>query len=120
MIAEWTLLNQTQIPNDIGDYLVPGEQPHAAFATFRDAAVFTNKRLIFRDAQGMTGRKVETYSIPYSSILAWSTENAGRMLDFTAELQLWTKIGPFKINIGKNLDVRALDRLIAHAVLGAQ
>ena len=47
----------------------------------------------------------------------WSTENAGKLLDFNAELQLWTRAGEFKINIGHNIDVRALDRLIANCVL---
>ena len=47
----------------------------------------------------------------------WSTENAGKLLDVNAELQLWTRAGEFKINIGPNIDVRALDRLIANCVL---
>lgn len=57
------------------------------------------------------------YSLPYSSINMWSTENAGKLLDFNAELQLWTRAGEFKINIGPNIDVRALDQLIANCVL---
>ena len=57
------------------------------------------------------------YSLPYSSINMWSTENAGKLLDFNAELQLWTRAGEFKINIGPTIDVRALDRLIANCVL---
>ena len=60
---------------------------------------------------------VEKYSLPYSSINMWSTENAGKLLDFNAELQLWTRAGEFKINIGPTIDVRALDRLIANCVL---
>ena len=93
------------------------EYPVCAFKTVRDAAVFTNRRLIIRDAQGLTGKKVEMYSLPYSSINMWSTENAGKLLDFNAELQLWTRAGEFKINIGPNIDVRALDQLIANCVL---
>ena len=98
--------------------LANGEVPHVAFKTLRDSAVFTNKRLIVRDAQGLTGKKVEVYSLPYSSINMWSSENAGKMLDFNAELELWTRAGHVKIKIGRNLDVRALDRLIANCVLG--
>ncbi|MGV9182399.1 PH domain-containing protein [Arcanobacterium canis] len=64
-----------------------GEQPYAAYKTLRDSAIFTSKRLIIRDAQGVTGKKVEIYSIPYSSINMWSTGgNAGR-LDFNAEVE---------------------------------
>ena len=83
----------------------------------RDAAIFTDKRMIIRDAQGMTGKKVEMYSLPYSSIDMWSTENASGMFDVNAEVELWTKVGHIKINLGKKVDIRKFDRLIAEAVL---
>ncbi|WIM72567.1 PH domain-containing protein [Corynebacterium suedekumii] len=117
-ITSWTFLEECPIPADIPGVLANGEVPHVAFKTLRDSAVFTNKRLIVRDAQGLTGKKVEVYSLPYSSINMWSSENAGKMLDFNAELELWTRAGHVKIKIGRNLDVRALDRLIANCVLG--
>ena len=100
--------------------MVPGEQPVAAYATFRDSAIFTTKRLIVRDAQGLRGKKVEVYSLPYSSINMWSLENAGSILDFTGELELWTCAGKIKISVGKQVDVRRLDMLIAMCVLGEQ
>ena len=115
-ITAWTLVNEIPIPDDIGPLLVQGEQAVAAFKTFRDSAVFTTKRLIVRDAQGMTGKKVEIYSLPYSSINMWSSENAGK-LDFNSELELWTRAGHIKVKLGKGADVRRLDSLIAWAVL---
>lgn len=118
-ITSWTLVAECPIPPDIHEVLAHGEVPHVAFKTLRDAAIFTNKRLIIRDAQGLTGKKVEMYSIPYTSINMWSSENAGKMLDFNAELELWTRAGHFKLNIGRGLDVRAIDRLIGNCVLGA-
>ena len=99
--------------------LVPGEQAVAAFKTFRDSAIFTTHRLIVRDAQGIRGKKVEVYSLPYSAINMWSTENAGT-LDFNAEIELWTRAGKVKINVGRDLDVRRIDMLISQAVLGAK
>lgn len=90
--------------------------PWAAYATIRDSAVFTNKRLIVRDAHGLTGKKVEIYSLPYKSINMWSSENAGR-LDFNAELELWTKAGHIKVNLQKGVDIRKLDHLISTVVL---
>lgn len=83
----------------------------------RDSAIFTNRRLIVRDAQGLTGKKVEMYSLPYSSINMWSTENAGKFLDFNAEVELWTRAGHIKINLKKGIDIRHFDRLIAEAIL---
>ncbi|WP_018024634.1 PH domain-containing protein [Corynebacterium ulceribovis] len=116
-IAAWTFLQEVPIPNDVVELMVPGEQPFAAYKTFRDSAVFTNKRLIVRDAQGLSGKKVEVYSLPYSSITMWSSENAGKFLDFNAELELWTKAGHVKISVGKQIDIRRLDMLIANCVL---
>jgi hypothetical protein len=69
-------------------------------------------------AQGLRGKKVEIYSLPYSAINMWSSENAGKLLDLNAELELWTRAGHIKVNLNKGIDIRRLDRLIADAVLG--
>ncbi|WP_107764670.1 PH domain-containing protein [Nocardioides terrigena] len=118
-ILAWTFVSEIPIPDDIGPILVSGEKPVMAYKTFRDSAVFTTKRLIVRDAQGITGKKVEMYSLPYSAINMWSSENAGRMLDFNAELELWTRAGHIKVKLNKGVDIRRLDHLISSAVLGA-
>ena len=74
--------------------------------------------MIVSDAQGLRGKKVEVYSLPYSSINMWSSENAGSILDFTCELELWIRAGKIKISVGKQVDIRRLDMLIAMCVLG--
>lgn len=118
-ILSWTLFSECSIPHDIGEVLTKGETPVAAYKTFRDAAVFTNKRLIIRDVQGVTGKKVEIYSLPYSSILMWSSENAGH-IDINSEIELWTRVGPMKICLRKGIDIRKFDRLISEAVLNSK
>ncbi|GAA2010529.1 PH domain-containing protein [Microbacterium ulmi] len=118
LLMNWTLQQEIPIPADVMPLLTEGEQPVAAFKTFRDAAIFTTKRLIVRDAQGMTGRKVEIYSLPYSTINMWSSENAG-VLDWNSEIELWTRAGHIKVKLGKGADVRRLDSLISWAVLQA-
>lgn len=110
-------MQEIPIPDDVGSLIVEGATPVTAFKTFRDSAIFTTKRLIVRDAQGMTGKKVEIYSLPYSSINMWSSENAGRLLDTNAEIEMWTRAGHIKIKVGKGADIRRLDSLIAWAVL---
>ena len=117
-ILSWTLVSETPIPEDVNSLLVEGERAVAAYKTFRDSAIFTTKRLIVRDAQGLRGKKVEIYSLPYSAINMWSSENAGKLLDLNAELELWTRAGHIKVNLNKGIDIRRLDRLIADAVLG--
>ena len=79
-------------------------------------AIFTNKRLIVKDVQGLTGSKVEIYSLPYSSVHMWSTENAG-MLDFTSEVELWTRAGNIKIQLKRDINIRTSERLLAEYIL---
>ena len=115
-LLSWTFISECPIPNDVNELLVDGEEAIAAYKTIRDSAIFTNKSLIVRDAQGITGRKVEIYSLPYSSINMWSTENAGT-LDINAEVELWTRAGHIKVNLKKGVDIRKFDKLIAQAIL---
>ena len=116
-ILAWTLQNEIPVPDDVSALLVEGEQAVASFETFRDSATFTTMRLIVRDAQGLTGKKVEVYSLPYSSINMWSTENAAGKLDRDAELELWTRAGHIKVKLTKKADIRRIDSLISWAVL---
>ena len=116
-LLNWTFFREVDIPDDITTLLVENEKPVGSFATIRDVAVFTNKRLIVKDAQGITGKKVEIYSLPYSSILMWSTENAGKLFDLNAEVELWTKVGKIKINLKKDIDIRKFDTLLAQYIL---
>ncbi|EQB87590.1 hypothetical protein J2Z44_000446 [Clostridium punense] len=116
-ILSWTLISECPIPSDAKDLLVEGEVAIAAYKTFRDSAIFTNKRLIVRDSQGITGKKVEIYSLPYSSINMWSTENAGKLFDMNAEVELWTRAGHIKVNLNKDVDIRKFDKLIASVLL---
>lgn len=113
---EWTFVQKVAVPTYIEKLFTDGEMGHQAFKTIRDVAVFTNKRLIVSDAQGLTGRKKEIYSLPYRSITMWSTENAGT-IDINAEVQLWTRAGNIKINLRRDIDVRAFDLLLAEVCL---
>ena len=117
MATNWIFNAECTIPNDVNELLVEGEVAIAAYKTVRDSAIFTNKRLIVRDAQGLTGKKIEIYSLPYSSINMWSTETAGKLLDITSEVELWTRAGHIKINLNKGCDVRKLDKILANAIL---
>lgn len=113
----WTFTTKCQVPNDISNMLVEGEIAKYAYKTVRDVAIFTNKRLIVRDAQGLTGKKIEVYSLPYSSINMYSTENAGKLFDVNSEVELWTRAGHIKINLNKGVDIREFDKIIAEAIL---
>lgn len=64
------------------------ERVEKAYKLVRDLFVFTNKRLILVDKQGMTGKKIEYHSIPYKSITHFSIESSGHF-DLDAELKIW-------------------------------
>ncbi|GAB4385396.1 MAG: PH domain-containing protein [Elainellaceae cyanobacterium] len=82
-----------KLENLFNQVLVEGEQIEKAYQLVRDIFVFTNKRLILVDKQGMTGRKVELMSIPYSKITKFSKESAGHF-DLDAELKIWVGSDP--------------------------
>lgn len=65
--------------------LAPSEKVEHAYKLIRDLIVFTDKRLLLIDKQGMTGKKVEYHSIPYKSVVHLSIETAGTF-DLDAEL----------------------------------
>ncbi|WP_314046856.1 PH domain-containing protein [uncultured Granulicatella sp.] len=113
---KWIFYREVDVPRDIEEILVTGEVADRAFKTVRDVAVFTNKRLIVKDVQGLTGTKVEMYSLPYSSVNMWSTENAG-ILDFSSEVELWTRAGHIKIELKRGIDIREFERLLAEYIL---
>lgn len=116
IFKEYVFIDECQVPDEIFDYLVDGEKPVAAYKTFRDAAVFTNKRLIIIDRQGMTGKKVERLNIPYKEINAWSSENAGRF-DLDSEITIYSKVFAIKLNLRKDVDMPRLERLITNIVM---
>ncbi len=94
----WTFNSEIEVPETVNSMLIEGEYAVCAYKTIRDIAVFTNKRLIVRDAQGITGKKAETYSVPFKSINMYSTENAGH-IDINSEIELWTRALNIKINL---------------------
>lgn len=116
-VATWHFIRPGQLRPDVQATLMPNEQVYSVYQTVRDQAVFTNMRLIVRDAQGVTGQKVEVFSIPWKSVQMWSTENSGKIIDVDSELQLWTLVGTFKINLKRGLDIRQVDKLVASCVM---
>ena len=81
-------VDSEKIHEELEEILISGETVDAAFKLIRDLIVFTSKRLILVDKQGVTGKKVEYHSIPYKSISHFSVETAGRF-DLDAELKIW-------------------------------
>ncbi len=96
---------------------VAGETILGTFQGIRDGIVFTNKRIIAINVQGITGKKKDFTSLPYSKIQAYSVETAG-VLDLDSELELWfSGMGVVKFEFVSKADVPAICRTISGFVL---
>ena len=76
---------QKQVKSEVNNMLVTGENIIQCFQTVRDQVVFTSKRVIVVNVQGLTGKKVSYFSYPYSNVLYFGIETAG-VLDIDSEL----------------------------------
>ncbi len=113
-----TEVDVEELRKEFGEILIDGEEIEVAFRIFRDKWVFTNKRLIMLDVQGVTGSKREYRSIPYHSIDQFSVETGGTF-DDDCEMKLWIKgmHEPLKKEFKRNVDVKALQRMLAKHIL---
>lgn len=68
--------------------LVDGEHIVATYQAIRDGVIFTNKRIMAINVQGITGKKKDITSMPYSKIQSFSVETAG-VFDLDSELEMW-------------------------------
>ena len=81
-------VNDNAFEKMIAPLLVEGEEHIGSYQSIRDGIVFTNKRIIAINIQGITGKKKDFTSLPYSKIQAFSVETAGT-IDLDSELELW-------------------------------
>ena len=109
-------LNQLQ--TEFADILVEGEEIEKAFCVVRDKWVFTNKRLILVDVQGVTGTKREYLTIPYRNIAYFTIETAGTLDDDT-EMKIYIKgTGTYvQKEFSRKTNIKALQKLLASHVL---
>jgi len=103
--------------DELAPLLVDGEQVLLAFKGLRDSVLFTNKRLVAINVQGITGKKRDYTSLPYAKVQAFSVETAGA-LDLDAELELWfSGLGKVRLEFKGRADIRMIGRLIGDHVL---
>lgn len=112
-------IDVSEVGDDFAQVLAPGERVEKAYQLIRDLFVFTNKRLILVDKQGLTGKKIEYHSLPYGSITHFSVETAGH-LDLDAELKIWVSGSPMPIHkqFNRNLNIYEVQSVLAGYVLG--
>ena len=101
----------------IDDLLIEGEEVIGAYKSTRDSVVFTNKRIIAINVQGLTGKKKDYTSIPYSKICTFSVETAG-FFDLDSELELYMSgVGHVKFQFTQGTDIKEICRAISRYTL---
>ena len=112
-------VNQETLVKDYGKLLITGDEIELGFKLIRDNFIFTNKRLILVEKQGITGSKIEYKSITYKSISRFSIETAGTF-DLEAELKIWvsSEAHPSVVKqFNKSVNVYDVQNVLAHNVL---
>lgn len=106
------------VEKEFANLLADGEKIEKVYQLIRDLFVFTDKRLILVDKQGVTGKKVEYHSIPYKSITHFSIETAGHF-DLDAEMKIWisgTQV-PIEKQFNRNLNIYEVQKVLASYIL---
>ena len=87
------------------------------YQAIRDYVIFTNKRIISVNVQGLTGKKKDITTLPYSKIQAFSVETSG-VLDLDSELELYfSGLGKVKFEFTSGSDIVTLGKLISEKIL---
>ena len=101
----------------VAPILVDGEEHIGSYQSIRDGVVFTSKRIIAINVQGITGKKKDFTSLPYSKIQAFSVETSG-VFDLDSELELWfSGVGKVKFEFIGATDVSYICKMISEKVL---
>ncbi len=102
---------------DFQKFLIDDEVIFAAFKTVRDQLVFTNKRIIAANVQGITGSKVDYTSIPYKKINAFSVETSGTF-DMDCEIEIYiSELGKVRFEIKGSFDLLTFNKHISKYTL---
>jgi hypothetical protein len=119
LLGNASKIDPAKIQQEFQQILAPGEKVEHAYQLIRDYFVFTDKRFVLVDKQGLTGNKIEYHSIPYSKITHFSIETAGTF-DLDAELKIWITGMPTPIQkqFNKKLSIYEVQSVLASYVLG--
>jgi len=111
-------LDSAALNQEFKDIICEGEEIECGFKVLRDKWVFTNKRLIMVDVQGLTGKKKEYHSIPYRSITQFAGETA-RTFDADCELGIWISGSPepYQYELSHKVNVVAIQKTLAYHML---
>lgn len=120
MIGNASNISAEDARKKLGSVILDSEDIDLAFKLVRDMIIFTNKRLIVVDKQGMTGKKTTFQSLPYKSISRFTVETSGHF-DLDAELKIYISSGAepaVNLQFTKDKHIETIQQALALAVLG--
>ena len=101
----------------VAELLLDDERIVDAYKTMRDGVVFTNKRIIAVNVQGITGSKKDFTSLPYKNIVAYSIETSGTF-DLDSELEIYfSAIGKVKFEFTGKSSMLEISKIISGYLL---
>ncbi len=116
-IIKLSKISGDSVEKEVAPLFVEGETIIGAYKSMRDYVVFTNKRIISVNAQGMTGKKKDFSSLPYKKIQVFSVETSG-VFDLDSELEMYfSGLGKVKFDFTGASDIVKIGQLIGSFVL---
>lgn len=114
LIGNAGVVEPDELKHEYEKLLAEDETIEVGFKVIRDTFIFTNRRLIIIDVQGLTGKKIEYLSIPYGKITKFSIETSGHF-DLDAELKIWVGSAPDPIGktFNKKVNIYDLQKVLA-------
>ena len=111
-------MDNKSVEKELKEIIIENERVEKAYKVIRDTFIFTDRRLIIVDKQGVTGKKTEYLSIPYKSITSFSVETAGTF-DLDAELKIWISGNtvPLQKKFNKSTNIYELQRVLTKYVI---
>ena len=117
----WNLkpINVSEIREEVKGLLIQSEEPVLAFKTIRDQLIFTNKRIIAVDVQGLTGSRKSFSSMPYSKVQFFSvqTPSVAELVPDSELFLMFSNGFTAKFEFKGNVDIGAIGRMISNYVL---
>ncbi|EAQ40828.1 PH domain-containing protein [Polaribacter sp. MED152] len=112
-------VSSEKLTEKYGRLLVQNESIELGFKLLRDTFMFTDKRLILIEIQGITGSKIEYKTLPYKSISRFSLETSGTF-DLDAELKIWISsedMPSISKKFNKSIDVYEVQKYLATKIM---
>lgn len=112
-------IDLASVRNEVNGLLISGEEAIMAFKTIRDQLVFTNKRIIAIDVQGITGKRKSFSTLPYSKIQYFSIQTPGfvELIPDSELFIMFSNTFTAKFEFKGNVDIDKIGRMISEYVL---